>query len=70
MIVQLLPIRVRAILNHSLTNLVASLEVHTPRWRSLIILLLPHSRRLSCNDLLIVQGANGIADTHHAIDGI
>lgn len=68
MIVQLLPIRVRAILDHSLANLVASLKVDASRWRSLVVLLMPHAWWLSRDNLLIVQVVHCIA--HHAVDGV
>lgn len=76
LIVQLLPIRVGAILNHSLTNLVASLEVHAPGWGPLIVLLVSHPGWLSRDDLLIIQMiqviqvVHSVADAHHAVDGV
>lgn len=76
LIVQLLPIRVGAILNHSLTNLVAPLEVYAPGWGPLIVLLVSHPWWLSRDDLLIVQMIqviqviHSIADAHHAVDGV
>lgn len=69
MIVQFLAIRVRAILNHSLADLIASFEIHTPWWRSLVVELMSHSWRSRCH-LLVVYGVDGVADvvaTHQSV---
>lgn len=63
LVVKLLSIWVRAVLNHGLANLIASLEINSARWWPLIIRLVSHAR-WNRRQLLVIHRINIVASYH------